>query len=56
MIQKLRKGETCVASPVVDPITKVIMENLKVSTENIKEVVSSTASVKVAAIKTKSEI
>jgi len=48
--------ETTFDIDVLDPITKVIMENLKASTENIKEVSSSTASVKVSAIKPKSDI
>lgn len=48
--------ETTFDIDVLDPITKVIMENLKASTENIKEVSSSTASVKVAAIKPKADI
>lgn len=43
--------ETTFDIDVLDPITKVIMENLKASTDNIREVASSAASVKVSAIK-----
>ena len=43
--------ETAFTTDVLDPITKVIMENLKASTDTIREVASSVASVKVSAIK-----
>lgn len=48
--------ETTFDIDVLDPITKVIMETLKASTDNIREVSSSTASVKVSAIKPKADI
>lgn len=48
--------ETTFDIDVLDPITKVIMENLKASTDNIREVASSTASVKVSTIKPKADI
>ena len=40
---------------VNDPITKVIMENLKASVDDIREVASSVSSVKVSAIKPKAD-
>ena len=41
---------------VNDPITKVIMENLKASTDNIRDAISPVTSIKVSAIKPKADI
>ena len=50
--------ETAFAPDILvnDPITKVIMENLKASVDDIREVASQVSSVKVSAIKPKADI